>query len=145
MGASRVLITRVGGPEVLKVQEFDPSPPGNGEIAVAVRAAGLNFADVFCRLGLYEAAPPIPFAPGFEVAGTIEAVGGGADPVTRTATMTRFQPGDRVLAVTRFGGYASRVNVPAALARPLPSGWSFEEGAAFPVVFLTAWHGLVTV
>jgi NADPH:quinone reductase-like Zn-dependent oxidoreductase len=136
MTANRVVITRVGGPEVLRAQAFDALPPGSGEITVAVRAAGINFADVFCRLGLYEAAPPVPFAPGFEVAGEVEAVGRG---------VTRFRPGDRVLAVTRFGGYASRVNVSAALARPLPSSWSFEEGAAFPVVFLTAWYGLVTV
>src|SRR5262245_25965617 len=136
MKASRVVITRVGGPDVLRVQEVDVPPPGDGEIAIEVRAAGLNFADVFCRLGLYGAAPPIPFAPGFEVAGEVETVGEG---------VTRFRPGDRVLAVTRFGGYASRVNVPAALARPLPAGWSFEDGAAFPVVHLTAWYGLVTV
>jgi len=136
MAARRVAITRVGGPDVLRVQEFQAPPPASGEIAVAVRAAGVNFADVFCRLGLYEAAPPIPFAPGFEVAGEVAAAGAG---------VTGFRPGDRVLAVTRFGGYASRVNVAAALARPLPSGWSFEEGAAFPVAFLTAWHGLVTI
>src|SRR5258705_10148262 len=102
MRGNRVVITRVGGPEVLKVEEFDPPPPGRGEIAVAVRAAGLNFADVFCRLGLYAAAPPLPFTPGFEVAGEIETVGEG---------VTRFLPGDRVLAVTRFGGYASPTNV----------------------------------
>lgn len=136
MREKRVVIKRVGGPEVLEVEEFDPPPPEPGEIAVAVHAAGLNFADVFCRLGLYEAAPPLPLTPGFEVAGEVVAVGEG---------VTRFTPGDRALAVTRFGGYASRVNVPAALARPLPSGWSFEEGAAFAVAFLTAWHGLVTV
>lgn len=118
------------------MQEFDAPPPGSGEIAVAVRAAGVNFADVFCRLGLYAAAPPVPFVPGFEVAGVIETVGSG---------VTSFRPGDRVIAVTRFGGYASRVNVSAALARPLPSSWSFEEGAAFSVVYLTAWHGLVTI
>src|SRR6185295_3223607 len=106
MTAKRVVISRVGGPEVLKVEAFDPAAPGRGEIAVEVRAAGLNFADVFCRLGLYAAAPPIPFAPGFEVAGEVAAVGEG---------VTRIVPGDRVLAVTRFGGYASRVNVSASL------------------------------
>lgn len=136
MTANRVVITRVGGPEVLKVEPFEARPPGRDEIAVAVRAAGVNFADVFCRLGLYGAAPRIPFVPGFEVAGEIEAVGEG---------VTGFRPADRVLAVTRFGGYASRVNVSAALARPLPAHWSFEQGAAFPAVYLTAWHGLVTV
>ena len=125
MTEHRVVISRVGGPDVLKVQEFDAPPPGRGEIAVAVRAAGLNFADVFCRLGLYEAAPRIPFTPGFEVAGVVTAIGDGA---------TGFRSGDRVLAVTRFGGYTSRLNVSAALARPLPASWSFEEGAAFPEI-----------
>ena len=136
MTEHRVVISRVGGPDVLKVQEFEAPAPTNGAIAVAVRAAGVNFADVFCRLGLYEAAPRIPFTPGFEVAGVVTAIGDGA---------TGFRSGDRVLAVTRFGGYTSRLNVSAALARPLPASWSFEEGAAFPAVFLTAWHGLVTI
>src|SRR6058998_2710843 len=73
MRAMRVVITGIGGPEVLKSEEFDPPLPGRGEIAVAVRAAGLNFADLFCRLGLYAAAPPVPFTPGFEVAGEVAA------------------------------------------------------------------------
>src|SRR4029079_10961584 len=76
VAARRVVISRVGGPDVLRVQEFAPSPPARGEIAVAVRAAGVNFADVFCRLGLYEAAPPIPFTPGFEIAREVAAAGG---------------------------------------------------------------------
>ena len=133
MRAQRIVIDRVGGPEVLRLEEIDLPDPGPGEVAVGVRAAGLNFADVFCRLGLYEAAPRPPFAPGFEVAGTIDGVGEGVSGLT---------PGDRVLALTRFGGYASRINLAADRVRPLPSSWSFEQGAAFPVVFLTAWYGL---
>lgn len=134
MRAQRIVIDRVGGPEVLRIEEVELPPPGPGEVSVEVRAAGLNFADVFCRLGLYEAAPHPPFAPGFEVAGVVNAVGEGSE---------GFAPGDRVMALTRFGGYASGLNLRAERVRPLPGGWSFEQGAAFPVVFLTAWYGLV--
>jgi NADPH:quinone reductase-like Zn-dependent oxidoreductase len=132
--AQRIVIEKVGGPEVLRLEEMEIAPPGPGEVAIEVRAAGLNFADVFCRLGLYEAAPRPPFAPGFEVAGVVAEVGEG---------VRDLAPGDRVLALTRFGGYATRVNLLAKRVRPLPRGWSFEQGAAFPVVFLTAWYGLV--
>lgn len=136
VNAEQIVITRVGGPAVLQIRPCDVPPPGPGQVAVDVRAAGVNFADVYCRLGLYKAAPPIPFVPGFEVAGAVEAVGEG---------VTEYAPGDRVMAVSRFGGYASRLNARAEWTRPLPGDWSYEEGAAFPVVFLTAWHGLVHV
>jgi NADPH:quinone reductase-like Zn-dependent oxidoreductase len=134
--ASRILIVRSGGPEVLRLEEFEPAPPAAGEIGIDVRAAGLNFADLFCRLGLYRAAPPPPFCPGFEVAGQVAAVGDGVQ---------GFTMGQRVLAGTRFGGYTTYINVPARWARPLPADWSFAEGAAFSTVFLTAYHGLVQV
>jgi NADPH:quinone reductase-like Zn-dependent oxidoreductase len=132
--AERIVIARIGGPEVLEMRSFEPESPGPGEVAIDVRAVGLNFADVFSRLGLYSAAPRRPFTPGFEVSG--EVVETGSD-------VSGFSPGDRVVAVTRFGGYTSRLNVDAAWARPLPHGWSFEEGAAFSVTYLTAYHGLV--
>lgn len=133
MRARRIVIERVGGPEVLRAEEIDLPAPGPGEVSLSVRACGLNFADVFCRLGLYEAAPRPPFTPGFEVAGVVEGVGQG---------VAGLEPGDGAFALTRFGGYATRINLPAESVRPLPSGWSFEQGAAFPVVFLTAWYGL---
>ncbi len=60
MAAQRVVITRAGGPEVLQIEHFEPAAPNPGEVAIDVRAAGVNFADLFCRLGLYKAAPPIP-------------------------------------------------------------------------------------
>jgi len=130
----RVVIPRVGGPEVLRVEPFDPAPPGPGEVALDVHAAGVNFADLFCRLGLYAAAPSRPFAPGFEVAGVVVATGRG---------VTAPRAGERAIGVLRFGGYATRVNLPAAWTRPLPDDWSFADGAAFPVAFLTAWYGLI--
>jgi NADPH:quinone reductase-like Zn-dependent oxidoreductase len=136
MSAERIVITRYGGPEVLKIEPFDPAPPADDEVSIAVRAIGINFADLFCRLGLYQAAPKAPFTPGFEVGGEVAAVGAGVD---------GFHPGDRVLALTRFGGYTSQLNVPAKWVRPIPNPWSFEQAAAFPVVFLTAYHGLVNV
>jgi len=136
MQAERIVITKAGGPGVLAIERFDPPSPGPGEVAVEVRAVGVNFADLFCRLGLYAAAPPIPFVPGFEVSGTVVEAGAG---------VVSPAPGDRVLALTRFGGYASRLCARAEWTRPLPDDWSFEDGAAFPVVFLTAWHGLVHV
>jgi NADPH:quinone reductase-like Zn-dependent oxidoreductase len=109
-------------------------PPKPHEVQIAVRAIGLNFADVFCVLGMYEAAPKYPYIPGLEYAGIVEAVG---------ENVTHFKKGDRVMGVTLFGAYATAINVDAGFVRPLPSDWSFEEGAAYLVASLTAYYGLV--
>jgi len=127
-------IARHGGPEVLEAVTLPAREPGPGEVRVATRACGLNFADVFARMGLYEAAPPPPFAPGFEAAGDVDAVGPG---------VVGFAPGDRVVACTRFGGYATRVWAPERLVLRIPEGVSFEEAAGFPAVYATAHHALV--
>jgi NADPH:quinone reductase-like Zn-dependent oxidoreductase len=132
----RIVIPRVGGPDVLTPETFAPGAPGPGEVAIEVAAVGINLADVFCRLGLYKAAPAFPFSPGFEVSGVIRSLGDG---------VSALAVGDRVVAVTRFGGYTTHLVIGAEWVRPLPAGWSMEEGAAFPVVFLTAHHGLVTI
>jgi NADPH:quinone reductase-like Zn-dependent oxidoreductase len=129
-----VVITKHGDPSVLQVQERpDPPPPGPGQLQVAVRAAGVNFADHLARVGLYPDAPKLPAIVGYEVAGTVEAVGEGVD-VNRL--------GERVLAGTRFGGYAEIVNVAAADSVALPDAMSFEQGAAVPVNYATAWAAL---
>lgn len=129
-----VVITRHGDPSVLQVQERpDPPPPSAGQVRIAVRAAGVNFADHLARVGLYPDAPKPPSVVGYEVAGTIEAVGDGVD----TSLV-----GQRVLAGTRFGGYAETVNVRAADVVPLPDQLSFEQGAAVPVNYATAWAAL---
>lgn len=133
MQITRVVLTRHGGPEVLVPEQGELPAPGPGQVRVAVRAAGINFAEVFCRLGLYKAAPPPPFVPGFEYAGQVVDAGPGAD----------FSPGEAVLGVTRFGGYQSGVVADADRVRRLPAGWSFEEGAALPAAGLTAAYGLI--
>jgi NADPH:quinone reductase-like Zn-dependent oxidoreductase len=102
-------------------------------VRVSVRAAGVNFADHLARVGLYPDAPKPPCVVGYEVAGTIEAVGDGVDPA---------RVGERVLAGTRFGGYAEIVNVAAADTVSLPESLSFEQGAAIPVNYATAWAAL---
>jgi len=129
-------LTRHGGPEVFAVREAPDPAAGAGEVGIRVRAAGVNFADVLARIGLYPDAPPPPCVLGYEVAGEIGAVGAG---------VTGFRPGDRVLAFTNFGGYSDYLVVPAAQAVPLPGGIDFARGAAIPVNYLTAWLLLVRV
>ncbi len=125
-----------GGFDVLQVQERPDPPVGPGEIRIAVKAAGINFADTMARLGLYPNAPKPPCVMGYEVAGTVESVGGG---------VTEFSVGDRVVAGTRFGGPAELVTVPAAQVLPLPERLSFEQGAAFPVNYGTAYAALIVM
>ncbi len=129
-----VVLTGTGGPEVLQVQERPDPPVGPGQIRVAVRAAGINFADTLARVGLYPDAPKPPCVLGYEVAGEVESVGEG---------VSGFALGDRVVAGTRFGGQAELVSVDAAQALPLPDRLSFEQGAAFPVNYGTAYAALV--
>jgi synaptic vesicle membrane protein VAT-1 len=129
----QVWITRTGGPEVLEVREAADPEPGAGQVRIRVAAAGVNFADVMARIGLYPDAPKLPAVVGYEVAGTIDAVGPG----------TTLKVGARVLAMIRFGGYSDVVVVPEPMAVPLPDGLSFEKAAAIPVNYLTAWTMLV--
>jgi NADPH:quinone reductase-like Zn-dependent oxidoreductase len=129
-----VVITKHGDLSVLQVQERqDPPPPGPGQVRIAVRAAGVNFADHLARVGLYPDAPKPPVIVGYEVAGTIEATGQGVDAA---------RVGERVFAGTRFGGYAEIVNVQATDAVPIADSLSFEQGAAIPVNYATAWAAL---
>lgn len=129
-----VVLTKTGGPEVLQVQERPDPVVAPGQIRIAVRAAGINFADTLARVGLYPDAPKPPCVLGYEVAGEVETVGEG---------VSEFRVGDRVLAGTRFNGQAELVSVDAGQALPLPSSLSFEQGAAFPVNYGTAYAALV--
>jgi NADPH:quinone reductase-like Zn-dependent oxidoreductase len=125
----QVVIARFGGPDVLVTREAPDPTPGDGDIRIRVRAAGINFADVLARLGLYPDAPKPPMVVGYEVAGKVDAVG---------RTVVGFAAGDRVLALTRFGGYADTVVVPASQAFHFPDELSDSEAAAVPVNYLTA-------
>ncbi|WP_372788410.1 zinc-binding dehydrogenase [Paraconexibacter sp.] len=129
-----VVITKHGDPDVLEVQER-PSPQLKaGGVRIAVRAAGVNFADLMARLGLYPDAPAVPCVVGYEVAGEVTEVAGD---------VTDVEVGDRVVAGTRFGGYAEEVCVGRDDVVPLPDALSFEQGAAIPVNYATAWAGLL--
>lgn len=125
-----IQIPRFGPPEVLQAREIPLPPPDPGEIHLRVRAAGVNFADLLQRAGLYGKVSPLPYAPGFEVAGEVARVGRGVE---------GWKEGDSAVALLRFGGYARDVVVPADQVFPYPSTLSPAEAAAVPVVFLTAW------
>jgi NADPH:quinone reductase-like Zn-dependent oxidoreductase len=129
-----LVITEHGPPDVMRVQERPDPEPGPGEVRIAVRAAGVNFADLLARVGLYANAPKPPCVVGFEAAGDIDAVGDGVE---------GLQVGQRVMAPCRFGGYAQLAVAQSGTVLPLPDGWSYAEGAAMPVTYSTAYAGLV--
>ncbi len=129
-----IVITAHGDPDVLQVQERPAPSLGAGQVRIAVRAAGVNFADIMARLGLYPDAPKVPCVVGYEVAGDVTEVAPGVEGI---------EVGARVLAGTRFGGYAEEVCVSASDVVPLPDAMSFEAGAAIPVNYATAWAGLL--
>ncbi|SEP97364.1 alcohol dehydrogenase catalytic domain-containing protein [Neolewinella agarilytica] len=120
----------------LKIVDKPLPPPAPGEVSVAVRAIGLNFADVFAIWGLYSATPKGVFTPGLEYAGHITAVGEG---------VTGVSVGDAVMGVTRFGAYTSALNIDQRYVLPLPKDWTMAEGAAYLVQALTAYYGLVNL
>src|SRR4051812_41896807 len=120
-----LVITQHGPPEVLKVLERPDPQPGPGEVRIAVKAAGLNFSDLLARIGMYPDAPKPPCVVGYEVAGDVESVGDG---------VTSVKPGDRVISGSPFGGQAELVVAAEGNVLPMPDGWSYEKGAALPVV-----------
>jgi NADPH:quinone reductase-like Zn-dependent oxidoreductase len=129
-----VVIAKHGGPSVLRVQERSDPPLGAGQVRIEVAAAGINFADVMARLGFYPDAPKPPCVVGYEVAGTVLELGEGVED---------FSLGERVFAGTQFGGYASQVVAAAGDVVKLPDPLTFEQGAAIPVNYGTAWAGLI--
>ena len=130
-----VVITQTGGPEVLQVQQRPDPQPGRGEVLIDVRAAGVNFADLLARMGLYPDAPKLPAVVGYEVAGVVAALGEGV--------AGSIAVGQRVVAPTRFGGYAERVVAQADGVVDIPDALDFEAAAAIPIAYATAWEALV--
>jgi NADPH:quinone reductase-like Zn-dependent oxidoreductase len=131
-----VVITKHGSYDALAVQERPDPPVGSGEVRIAVEAAGINFADLLARTGVYPDAPPPPCVVGYEVAGEVESVGDGVE---------GFKPGDRVMAGTMFNGQAELVAVPADQVIALPDRFTFEQGAAVIVNYTTAYAGLIVM
>jgi len=127
-----------GDSDELEATERERPEPGPGEVRIAVGAAGINFADIMQRRGVYPGGPKPPYVPGMEAAGTVDAVGEGVD----------LEEGDRVVAMLEGGAYAEYAVTNTHLCFPIPDGMSDEEAAGFPVQYLTAhsclfgWGGL---
>ena len=132
----QVWIIATGGPENLQLREAPDPQPQVGELRIRVRASGINFADILARKGLYPDAPKFPAVMGYEVSGVVDAVG----PQVDSAWIDK-----EVLALTRFRGYADTVVVPQVQTFDKPATLSFEQAAAIPVNYLTAWQLLVVM
>ena len=132
----QIWIVKSGRPEALVVKEApDPQPKGN-EVRIHVELIGVNFADIMGRMGIYPDLPPLPVVVGYEVAGRVDVVGTSADPVWL---------GRDVFALTRFGGYSDVICVPDKQVFARPVDMSADEGAAFPLNYLTAWQLVVVM
>lgn len=130
----QITITQFGGPEVLQEVEAALPDPQEGQILIRTYYAGVNNEDVLVRMGLYAGVPQPPVVPGFEVAGKVEMVGSG---------VTGYKHGDRVMALTRFGGYSGYVLAPEAQVWPVPAVVELEVAATLPVRFLLAYLMLI--
>tara|TARA_B100000287_G_scaffold268813_2_gene252919 strand:+ start:1591 stop:2607 length:1017 start_codon:yes stop_codon:yes gene_type:complete len=129
----KVVYPKIGGVESIQIVEVEDPVPESGELCVRVHRAGINFADLMMRQGLYGSNPDFPFTPGYETSG--EVIGIGDD-------VNGFEIGDRVLAMTGFGGYSEKVALDANRVIKLPDSISFDQAAAIPVTYGTAYHML---
>lgn len=134
MSAHAVVADILGPPENYHLIAYDPGPLAAGKVRVAIMAAGISFVDVLTAAGGYQVKPPVPYIPGSECAGIIEAMGDNVQ---------GFAIGDTVVASGWGNMFASHVNLPADTVRKMPDGLSFEEASVFPVSYMTAWHALV--
>ncbi|HJT26898.1 MAG TPA: medium chain dehydrogenase/reductase family protein [Pyrinomonadaceae bacterium] len=132
----QIVTTANGDIDVLKVQEKPDPTPGDGEVVIRVRAAGLNFADILARQGLYPDGPPKPCVMGYEVSGVVDSVG---------KNVNRSFVGKSVVAMTRFGGQSEMIAVKATQMFEKPEKLTFEQAAAIPVNYLTAYALLVVM
>jgi NADPH:quinone reductase-like Zn-dependent oxidoreductase len=130
---ARVVITRLGGPEVLQWVEGDLPKPQAGEVRAKIFAAGVAFADVLMRRGLYPGAPKLPFAPGYDIVGEVHALGEGVD---------QFAIGQRVAALTMTGGYSRYAVVPPDRLVPVPDGLDPAEAVSLVLNYVTAYQML---
>jgi alcohol dehydrogenase len=128
------MVPKAGSINNLKLVEEPIDEPSEHEVQIEVKAIGFNFADIFAMFGLYGATPEGSFIPGLEFSGVVSKLG---------RNVKSFKEGQKIMGVTRFGGYTSHLNIDAKYVIPLPATWSFEEGAAYLVQVLTAYYGLI--
>jgi NADPH2:quinone reductase len=129
-----VVCRELGPPERLHLENFAPTPLRNGQVRVAIHAAGINFPDILMAAGEYQLKPELPFTPGMEAAGEISEIGDGVAGVAQ---------GERVIVKLRHGGYADEAVVSPAQLTPLPSNFDYAEGATFLAAHGTAYHALI--
>ena len=122
------------GVEALTWKELPTPEPAAGQVRIAIRAASLNFPDILIVQNKYQMKPPLPFVPGSEYAGVIDAIGEG---------VVHLKPGDAVAAFGGTGGFATHAIAPAALVMPLPSGFAFDDASAFILTYATTHHALL--
>ena len=130
----KVVYPKSGGVDTIEIVEVNDPIPGPGEVCVRVHYAGINFAELMMRQGLYGSSPDFPFTPGYETSGVIIGLGEG---------VASFKEGDRVLAMTGFGGWSEKVVLEEERVIPLPGSISLEQAASIPVTYGTAFHMLV--
>jgi len=128
-----VVYTKRGGMDAIDISESPSPQPGRGEVLVEVHRAGINFADLMMRQGLYSPVPPFPFTPGYEISGVVKELG---------ADVENLSLGDRVVSLCGMGGYSEQVVTLAERCFRLPDSISFDAAAALPVTYLTAHHML---
>jgi len=133
-----LVVRRYGPPAVLEMQQVPDPQPKAGEVLIRVKAIGVNFADLLQRIGIYPGTPKPPFVPGLEIAGVVEKAADGG----RQSGEDSINPGDAVMAFPQFNAYAEWAAVPANQVYRLPPGMAFEDAAAFPVNYLTAYHSM---
>jgi len=129
-----LLCKQYGLPDTLVLEDVADPVPGPNQVVVDMKAAGVNFPDVLIIQNKYQFKPPLPFAPGAELAGVISAVGEG---------VSHLKVGDRVIGSTGHGAFAEKVLVPAARVIPIPPGVEFDVAAAFTLTYGTSYHALV--
>ena len=137
-----LVVRRYGPPNVFELQQLPDPQPKPGEVLIRVKAIGVNFADLMQRMGIYPGCPKPPFVPGLEIAGVVEKIAPGGK-VGEEGDPLRV--GDAVTAFPDFGAYAEWASVPASQVHRLPPGMRFEEGAAIPANYLTAYHAMFTM
>jgi synaptic vesicle membrane protein VAT-1 len=138
-----MVVRRYGPPEVFEARQLADPQAKPGEVLIRVKAVGVNFADLLQRMGVYPGTPKPPFVPGLEIAGVVEKV--ADNPGGRMSECEPLNRGDAVAALTHSNAYAEWIAVPVRSAYKLPAGMTFEDGAALPVNYLTAYHSMFTM